>query len=54
MEREEVEKLSTLQALKLYFGASRPVDMAELKALTSEDRNELGELAKAALLSELQ
>jgi len=53
MTKYEVEQLSNMQALKKYFETghkAKPLTMGELKELTSEDRNELGALAKAALM----
>lgn len=42
-------KTSALKAIKAYFGYnSRPVEMSEIKALTKEDRAELGNAILAA------
>ena len=53
--------MNRITAIKTYFeqddkvspGGGRRVEMAELKALTSEERDELGELCAVALGIEL-
>lgn len=50
-----MDKMTAVQVLKLFFEADggRPFTVTELKALTSEERRELAELAAKAMGVEL-
>jgi uncharacterized protein YlxP (DUF503 family) len=48
MTKAEVQKMTPSVAIKAYFGAT----VSEIKELDTKDRQELGVLAKAALMEE--
>ncbi len=53
MNKNEIEKLSPLQALREFFkDSARPLGMQELREVVGEDRRELGDLAKQQLLDD--
>lgn len=53
MTKDEIEKMSGVKAIQTYFADSRPVTMAEFREMQKEERDELGALAKAALIAQL-
>ncbi len=52
MDKETVEKMNNVEAIKTFFerNGGKKITMADLKALSSEDRAELATLAKAELV----
>ena len=49
----DIKAYSNVQAIQAYFKGSGPdVKIGEMKNLTPEDRQELGDLARAALLKD--
>ncbi len=52
MTKAEVNDYSAVKSIKTFMemGGDRKVEMKELKELTPEERTELGELSKQALL----
>lgn len=50
---DSAQKLTPLKALQQYFGDKKPLSGAEIRALTSEERKELAQMAANDMKVEL-